>query len=861
MASKSVDASSSGESNHRAPSSRKRKGHISLYPRGLRGRSSPYARRASGEPADHPQRRVAQHERQWTPRPRRHLGRRDSRSIARTMAGPRRRIAIIGVCCATLVVHLGLDVAGEQRGDGDWLAVISIRMPSARCAIPALVAPYGHERLGIPRMLRHRRDDHEVPCPRRGSFHCRLALGQRRDQVGHLVSRLPRTARCRSARPCPAPRSRRRDRGRRARRPVRRSHGHVVVVVHVQLADGDVRSGAPRAARRAVRQPLAAPGAQAEVVTPAANWRAISAPSPALAPVIRIRCRRGRSPPQLPNGQALSACALACSPWCHWWAVPSRPARDRRRSGRRAGTRRTRARRGAAPSPGRAGTAAGRARSSVVAVAPARRASIAAREAASGTLACRSAVSALCATVCCRSSTRSEPTRDPGRGGHAVPRSAPYGDGYASLVAAPRPARLRVGVVGVGRVGSALGTALARAGHEIVAASAVSNASGSGRTPAARALRSCRPTTPSPPPTSSCSPSRMTPCARWSRAWPTPDAWRAGQLVAHTSGAHGIGVLDPAAARGRPGPRAAPGDDLRRSSRGRRPTRRRPLRRHRDCATSARSPSRSCSRWAASRYGFPRPARPLYHAALIDGVQPSRHARERRADPARTRAGVGEPARLVAPLLSASLDNVLRLGDAALTGPVSRGDVDTVAAPRRHPAPSAPETLPSYLALARRTAARAHAAGRLTPPGSPSSTRCCREGRSAAVPSSSPRAQRLDRADRARAHDGRAARQAPRPAAQPPASSAQPWSPPLRQPAAVRAGRGPRPVPAHAGGRPRGLRRRRCRPRLGPGRRGRVPARRADPGADRARPLGRAARGRQSAPATSPACSRSSPSC
>ena len=28
------------------------------------------------------------------------------------------------------------------------------------------------------------------------------------------------------------------------------------------------------------------------------------------------------------------------------------------------------------------------------------------------------------------------------------------------------------------------------------------------------------------------------------------DAWRPGQLLAHTSGAHGIGVLDAAAARG-----------------------------------------------------------------------------------------------------------------------------------------------------------------------------------------------------------------------------------------------------------------------------------------------------------------------
>jgi predicted short-subunit dehydrogenase-like oxidoreductase (DUF2520 family) len=77
-------------------------------------------------------------------------------------------------------------------------------------------------------------------------------------------------------------------------------------------------------------------------------------------------------------------------------------------------------------------------------------------------------------------------------------------------------------------------------------------------------------------------------------------------------------------------------------------------------------------------------------------------------------AGVEQPARLLAPLLSAALDNVLRLGDAALTGPVSRGDVATLATHLNTIAAQAPDVLPSYLAMARRTAQRAHATGRLT---------------------------------------------------------------------------------------------------------------------------------------------------
>ena len=76
-------------------------------------------------------------------------------------------------------------------------------------------------------------------------------------------------------------------------------------------------------------------------------------------------------------------------------------------------------------------------------------------------------------------------------------------------------------------------------------------------------------------------------------------------------------------------------------------------------------------------------------------------------------AGVDEPARLLAPLLGAALDNVLRLGDAALTGPVSRGDVGDRRRRTCARSPTGAGVLPSYLAMARRTAERARAAGRL----------------------------------------------------------------------------------------------------------------------------------------------------
>ena len=79
------------------------------------------------------------------------------------------------------------------------------------------------------------------------------------------------------------------------------------------------------------------------------------------------------------------------------------------------------------------------------------------------------------------------------------------------------------------------------------------------------------------------------------------------------------------------------------------------------------------------------------------------------------RCGVEEPERLLAPLLGASLDNALRAGDAALTGPVARGDAGTVAAHISVLREVSPDTAAAYVAMARLTADRALAAGLLKP--------------------------------------------------------------------------------------------------------------------------------------------------
>src|SRR6266851_2167084 len=110
----------------------------------------------------------------------------------------------------------------------------------------------------------------------------------------------------------------------------------------------------------------------------------------------------------------------------------------------------------------------------------------------------------------------------------------------------PHPARLTVGVIGAGRVGTVLGAALARAGHRVVAASAVSDAS------VARARR-LLPDAAIKPPDEVLAASGLVLLTVPDDALPGLVAGLAatgapmeGRLLAHASGRHGTGVLEPA---------------------------------------------------------------------------------------------------------------------------------------------------------------------------------------------------------------------------------------------------------------------------------------------------------------------------
>ncbi|MEU5244673.1 DUF2520 domain-containing protein, partial [Streptomyces asoensis] len=106
--------------------------------------------------------------------------------------------------------------------------------------------------------------------------------------------------------------------------------------------------------------------------------------------------------------------------------------------------------------------------------------------------------------------------------------------------------------------------------------------------------------------------------------------------------------------------------------------------------------------------------RPLYHTALALGANHLVTLVAQSMELLRA-AGVEAPDRMLGPLLGAALDNALRSGDGALTGPVARGDAGTVAAHVAELRAHAPQTVAGYLAMARATADRALARGLLKP--------------------------------------------------------------------------------------------------------------------------------------------------
>ncbi|GAA3164238.1 DUF2520 domain-containing protein [Rhodococcus sp. (in: high G+C Gram-positive bacteria)] len=284
----------------------------------------------------------------------------------------------------------------------------------------------------------------------------------------------------------------------------------------------------------------------------------------------------------------------------------------------------------------------------------------------------------------------------------------------------PAPARLTVGIVSAGRVGTAVGAALERAGHVVSACSAVSSAS------VARAVKRL-PDTEILPAADVAARSELLilavpddQLADLVRGLAATRAVKPGTLVAHTSGANGIAILAPLTELGalplaiHPAMTFTGHDE-----------------------DTARLSSACFGITAADDIGYAiaqslvleiggepvrvrEENRALYHAALAHG---SNHLVTLVVDAVEAlRASLqgeellgqqlvdGEPGgvaeRVLQPLLSAALDNALRRGPSALTGPVARGDAAAVDTHLRVLTDLDPELAAGYRAMSLRSAQR-----------------------------------------------------------------------------------------------------------------------------------------------------------
>ena len=279
-------------------------------------------------------------------------------------------------------------------------------------------------------------------------------------------------------------------------------------------------------------------------------------------------------------------------------------------------------------------------------------------------------------------------------------------------MATQRPARLDVGIVGTGRVGAVLGAALQQAGHHLVAVSGVSEQS---RARAAALLpgvpvRSVEEVVARAELVLLTVPDDVLPGLVAGLS--ATGCWQAGQLVVHTAGRYGTAVFETANSQHILGMALHPVMTFSGTSMD--------VARLAECCFGITAPEalRPVAEALVVEMGaepvwIEERDRPMYHAGLAHGAN---HLATLVAQAIQVvgSAGVQDPQRLIAPLLHAALDNALRLGDGALTGPVARGDTGTVAVHLAQLNAQTPDIRPTYVALARATAERALASGRLS---------------------------------------------------------------------------------------------------------------------------------------------------
>jgi predicted short-subunit dehydrogenase-like oxidoreductase (DUF2520 family) len=286
-----------------------------------------------------------------------------------------------------------------------------------------------------------------------------------------------------------------------------------------------------------------------------------------------------------------------------------------------------------------------------------------------------------------------------------------------------RPARLKVGIISAGRVGTALGVALERVDHVVVACSAVSRAS------LQRAERRLADTPIAPVPDVAGSAELLllavpdTELPGLVAGLAAISAVRPGTIVVHTSGVNGVEVLAPLGAQ----------DCI-------------PLAIHPAMTFTgsdediSRLPDTCFGITAADEVGYaiaqslvleiggepfrvPEQARTLYHAALahagnhlvtvltdaLDALRAAVSGTELLGQQLVDNQPGGIAERILGPLARAALENALQRGQAALTGPIARGDAGVVAGHLRALQSVDPQLAQAYRLNAIRTAEKVHA--------------------------------------------------------------------------------------------------------------------------------------------------------
>lgn len=270
-----------------------------------------------------------------------------------------------------------------------------------------------------------------------------------------------------------------------------------------------------------------------------------------------------------------------------------------------------------------------------------------------------------------------------------------------------------IGVIGAGRVGAVLASALRSRGHDVVAVAGESDAS-RGR------IEALLPGVPILKPSAvarSCEvlfltvPDDMV--SNVASMLSASGAISPGQYVVHTSGRHGLAVLEEATQVGARPMAIHPAMTFTGTALD--------LERLDGCVFGVTTgpTEREIAEGLVEDLGgrpmwIPEERRTLYHAGLAHGAN---HLVTLVAEAMEILAASGaeDPAATLRPLLAAALDNALALGDSALTGPIVRGDANTVRDHLTELAASAPHTLPSYIALARATLSRVVTDGRVLP--------------------------------------------------------------------------------------------------------------------------------------------------